>query len=153
MVTERADALDAAPQFRPLGICWVLYGIFLIASAVWLIFFEPTATLMFGALLNRVPDPFAMMDAFHFFYSAAVIFYVACGALGIAAGGMLATGRRPGRLLAIVAAFCSLCNVPLGTTLGIYTLIVMFALAPRHGSKLFSASRTAPMNRQSTVTP
>ena len=153
MVTERSDALETSRQFRMLGIFWIVYGILAIAGAIWLVFFEPIATLMFGALLNRVPDPFSMMAAFHLLYTAGVIFSVVCGALGIAAGAMLAAGQPSGRLLVIVAAFCSLWNVPLGTTLGIYTLIVTLALAPGIGSRIFPASRTAPLNRQSAVTP
>lgn len=153
MVTERPGGFEVAPQFRALGICWLVYGVLLIAGAIWLIFFEPTATMMFGALLGRVADPFAMMSAFHLFYAVAVLGHAACGALGIVAGAMLAAGRRSGRMLATLAAFCSLWNVPLGTALGTYTLIVMIALAPRPTSKVFPASRTAPLNRESTVTP
>ena len=40
-------------HLRILGICWVLYGILRLVTAVWLALFSNTATLMFGALLGR----------------------------------------------------------------------------------------------------
>jgi hypothetical protein len=51
---------------RVLGVCWVVYGVLRLAMTLWLISFTTTATLMFGALLTRVPDPFTLMSAFHF---------------------------------------------------------------------------------------
>ena len=50
---------------RTLGICWIIYGIIRLAMALWLFVFNGTATVMFGALLSRVPDPFTMMSEFH----------------------------------------------------------------------------------------
>jgi len=111
---------------RTLGIFWVAYGLFRLAMAVWLVGFGGTATVMFGALLSRVADPFTLMSEFHFLYAAAVILSVVCGLLGLFAGLALLGGRRQGRSLGMVAAFLSLPNMPLGTILGIYTLIVSF---------------------------
>ncbi len=45
-----------------------------------LLIYGATATLMFGALLNRVPDPFALMDIFHFLY---VIFITLSAVAGL----------------------------------------------------------------------
>jgi len=111
---------------RPLGICWVAYGVLRLAMAVFLVSFGGTATLMFGALLNRVADPFTLMGVFHFLYAVAVILSAVCGLLGLVAGLALLGGQRSGRTLCLIAGFLSLPNVPLGTTLGIYTLIVCF---------------------------
>jgi len=47
-----------------------------------------------------------------------------CGILGIMAGLALVGGNRSGRIIAIIASVLSLSDIPLGTTLGIYTLIV-----------------------------
>jgi hypothetical protein len=111
-------------------MCWVLYGIVRVAMAVWLIFVNGTATVMFGALLNRVPDPFTLMSAFHFMYIAMIVLSVVCGVLGILAGLALFAGQRSGRTLAILAGVLSLSNIPLGTTLGIWTLVELLPIGP-----------------------
>ena len=109
-----------------LGICWVIYGVIRLAMAVFLVIFGGTATLMFGALLNRVADPFTLMGTFHFLYAVAVVLSAVCGLLGLLAGLALLGGHRSGRTLCLIAGFLALPNLPLGTTLGIYTLIVCF---------------------------
>jgi hypothetical protein len=112
--------------FRTLGVCWAIYGAVRLLIALWMAVFAPTATLMFGALLGRVPDPYSLMGAFHFVYLVAVIWSAASGILGIIAGLALLSGKWGGaRLLAICAAILSLCEIPLGLTLGAYTLIVL----------------------------
>ena len=119
---------------RPLGICWVIYGILRLLMAVWLVSFGRTATLMFGALLARL-DPVPLMSDFHLLYAAAVVLSVVCGLFALLAGlALLSGGRFAGglykspppaaRMLSLIAGFLSLSNVPLGTTLGIYTLLV-----------------------------
>ena len=115
-------------RLRVLGGCWVFYGIFRLIMAVCLFLFSGTATVMFGALLTRAPNPFTLMDAFHIIYAACVVLSVLCGLLGLLAGFALLAGQRSGRTLALLAGFLSLCNIPLGTTLGIYTLIVLLPI-------------------------
>lgn len=107
-----------------LALCWILYGILRIASGIWLISFTPTATVMFGSLLNRVPDPFPLMFAFHFFYTSAIVLSAIAGVASFIAGFLLLTGAPRARLLAIIAAVVSVSNLPIGTTLGVYTLVV-----------------------------
>jgi hypothetical protein len=105
---------------------WIVYGVVRLALAVLLILYSGTATLMFGALLNRVPDPFTLMSVFHFLYIGMVVLSVVCGIVGLVAGLALLGGQQhSGRKLALVAAFLSLSNIPLGTTLGIYTLVLL----------------------------
>jgi hypothetical protein len=128
-------------KLRILGICWVVYGILRLAMAVWLLAFSTTATLMFGALLSRVPDPFTLMGFFHFIYILTVALAVVGGVLGLLAGLALLGGQRAGRMLALLAAFFSLANIPLGTILGIYTLIV---LLPLSASDLYGRSSETP---------
>lgn len=113
---------------RTLGLCWVVYGVIRLITAVWLVVFTGTATLMFGALLARTPDPFTLMSAFHFVYGVVVVMAAACGILGILAGLALLAGSRSARGLALVAGFLSLSNIPLGITLGIYTLVILLPL-------------------------
>ncbi|MGA8299346.1 MAG: hypothetical protein WB817_07665 [Terriglobales bacterium] len=120
---------SVAPTLRrpTLGLCWIVYGILRLAGGIWLILFTPTATVMFGALLSRVADPYPLMAAFHVVYTFAIILSAAAGALGIVAGAMLASGRRSSRALAILAAVLSVSDPVVGATLGIYTLVVLLA--------------------------
>ena len=120
----------SAAQTRALGACWVAYGVLRLAITVWLIGFATTATLMFGALLTRVPDPYSLMAFFHFVYSGIMVWSAACGVLGVLAGVAFLTGQRAARLLAIIAALISLPELPFGIMLGVYTLIVLLNTAP-----------------------
>jgi len=97
-----------------MGICLVLFG--------------GTATVMFGALLGRVPNPFALMGDFHVIYAVIVVLTLLCGLFGFLAGLALLANQRLARTLALLAAFLSVSEIPFGTTLGIYTLIVLLPL-------------------------
>ena len=122
-----------APSLRghlqTLGICWIVYGVIRLIMAVCLVIYGSTATVMFGTLLNRVPDPLTLMDVFHFMYTVMIALSAVCGILGLMAGLALLAERPSGRTLALVAGFLSLSNIPLGTTLGIYTLIMLLPIA------------------------
>lgn len=110
---------------KPLGACWIVYGIIRVGIGVALVVFMPTSTVMFGALLGRVPNPYWLMDLFHFVYALAIVVSVVCGLLGIA-GGIASMGNgRAGRGLLIVASVLALSEMPLGIALGVYTLIVL----------------------------
>jgi hypothetical protein len=121
---------DVLATHKTLAVCWLLYGILRLAMAVWLISFTPMATVMFGALLVRVADPFSLMSAFHLFYSLVIVLSAVCGIIGILAGLGLLSGWRAGRTLALIAAFLSLSELPLGITLGAYTLIALLPSRP-----------------------
>jgi hypothetical protein len=130
MSTENSTTLDLQGNSRTLGVCWIIYGVIRLAMALWLFVFNGTATVMFGALLNRVPDPFTMMSEFHVIYVAIIVLSVVCGILGILGGLAIMAGARSGRSTIILAALLSLSEIPLGITLGAYTLVV---LLPRPG--------------------
>ena len=108
---------------RILGTCWLLYGIFRLVVGICLIVLSGTATVMFGALLNRVPDPFTLMAVFHVAYVGFVILAVLGGIFGVLAGLTLLGNQQSARTLALVAALLSVSDIPIGTTLGIYTLV------------------------------
>jgi hypothetical protein len=81
---------------------------------------------MFGATLVEVAHPENLMAMFHMFYLFAIILSAVCGVLGLLAALALLTGQRSGRMLAIIAAFLSLSELPIGITLGVYTLLALF---------------------------
>src|ERR1700689_1956648 len=128
------DPIGHAPSryFQVLGSLWTVYGLFRLIMLVCLLMYGKTATLMFGALLNRVADPFTLMDIFHFLYIALIALTAVCGILGFIAGLALLGGHASARNLALIAAVLSLCDLPLGTTLGIYTLVKLLPIRAAH---------------------
>ena len=128
MSSVDSNAQSPSGHLRTLGTCWIVYGVIRLIMAVCLFVYSGTATVMFGALLNRVPDPFALMTDFHVIYTLVIALSAVCGILGIVAGLTLLAGNRSGRMLALIAGFLSLSNIPLGTTLGIYTLVVLLPI-------------------------
>jgi len=123
--TERLTAKTAIVSRTTLGFCWIVYGIARILLAVWLLTFQITATVMFGTLLSRVPNPFALMDTFHFFYAAIILYSVVCGVLGALAGLALLSGWSAARSVVLWAAFLALPELPVGLMLGVYTIVVL----------------------------
>jgi uncharacterized metal-binding protein len=123
-------AIETNPGTRwgMLGYLWVAYGIVRFTAAALLIVYSATATLMFGALLSRVPDAFTLMTVFHILYVCAIALAIVAGFFSVVAGWSLISGTRQARMLATIAALLSVSDIPFGTTLGAYTLAV---LAPR----------------------
>src|ERR1700676_1994297 len=109
-------------QRQTLGVCWIVYGIFRLIMGICLLVYSGTATVMFGALLGRVPDAFSVMADFHLFYAAFVVLLFVCGLLGLFGGLALLANHGSARKIVLVAALLSISDLPIGTTLGIYTL-------------------------------
>jgi hypothetical protein len=108
---------------KTLGIGWMVYGIFRVVMGIVQILFAPTATVMFGALLARVADPFTLMGLFHIIYVVVILLSFVCGVLGIIGGIAALRGKGSGRGLLIAASLVSLSELLLGIALGVYTLI------------------------------
>src|SRR5271154_1750027 len=89
----------ASTNRQVLGICWVIYGIVRIAWGIWLALFSTTATLMFGALMTRVPNYVPLMAEFHLLYWCAIGLFVLGGVFGLLAGVALLASQTAGRLL------------------------------------------------------
>jgi hypothetical protein len=115
------DSIGGYP--RSLGTLWFLYGVLRIAAAAFLVVFSATFTLMAGALLTRVPDPFAWMSFFHFLFWLVIAWCIVCAILSFMAAGALLSRRGGGPRLAALASFVSLPEIPFGIVLGVYTLL------------------------------
>jgi uncharacterized membrane protein len=124
MDTRLSAAGNPGTNRGALGVLWIIYGLIRLAVAVLLILDSGIATVMFGALLVRVANAFFFMDVFHFFYVLAIILALIAGAFSLLAGFALLGGRSSARPLSIAAGLLSVSDIPLGTTLGTYTLIV-----------------------------
>jgi hypothetical protein len=107
---------------RTLGLIWLIYGILRIIVAIWMLSFTPVATVMFGALLNRVPNPYPLMSAFHLIYGGWIVLSAASGIFGVLTGISLLAGGGASHILAVVAALLAVPFIPVGTMLGTYTL-------------------------------
>jgi hypothetical protein len=93
-MTAFASSPRNLPHTHSLGACWMIYGIFRLATAVWMAVFSGTATVMFGALLTRVPEPFSLMADFHLLYLVVLVWAAVSGLVGLLAGVALLTGLR-----------------------------------------------------------
>jgi hypothetical protein len=123
MSTSSATPQNPRANSTTLGALWIVYAILRLVAVILLVLYAGTATVMFGALLTRVVDYASLMAIFHVLYIAAIIVTALSGLFGLLAGLALLAGKSA-RTLSLVAAFLSVADLPLGTTLGIYTLIV-----------------------------
>jgi len=125
MSLDESAAGKLSADRRILGVLWLGYGAFRLVMGICLFLLSGTATVMFGALLTRVPNPYTLMADFHMIYVGILVLSVLCSLFGLLAGLALLANQRPARMLALVAAFLSVSEIPFGTTLGIYTPIVL----------------------------
>jgi|HubBroStandDraft_6_1064221.scaffolds.fasta_scaffold122994_2 hypothetical protein len=112
-------------RFATLGLLWIIYGVLCIAKAAWIVINGPTLTLMWGALLNRVANPFFWMSMFHFAMLAVVVLAVVTALFSFLAAIALMQAGASSRTLALIASFLGLISGPLGIALGVYTMVVM----------------------------
>ena len=108
-----------------LGALWGVYGVLMIALGAWIVLYERTLTLMWGAIINRVPDPFAWMDAFHLLVALAVIIIVVTAVCSLFAAVGMFTGARFGRTMGLWAAALGLMTSPPGAALGAFTAALL----------------------------
>jgi uncharacterized membrane protein len=116
-------------SYRTLGILWLVYAAICIFEAVWLVVERHVLRLMWGALINRVPDPFAWMGYYDMLLLAAVTLAIIAAIFSFF--GALALMRRviSGRPLAQIASILAIIHGPLGVALGVYTLVCIVPAA------------------------
>jgi hypothetical protein len=122
---------DSSGTHGTLGVLWLFYGILRFAGAAFILIYSTTLTLMWGAIITRVPNPFALMSFFHLFLIFAVVLNIIAGVFSLLAAMALLGRTGSARTLALVASFFGLTNGPLGIALGAYTL---FIFVPRGSS-------------------
>lgn len=113
-----------------LGILWIIYGVLRAASALWLVMYSGTLTVMWGALLSRVPEPFSWMTFFHVALVVMIALDVISCVVSILAGLALMRLSPGSRVCGLVAAFFGLINGPLGIALGAFTVALLLRRAP-----------------------
>jgi len=117
-----------AGKIRALSIFWFVYaGLSLLMGIAGLTFAKAFLSGSFGPWMNapwghgQMPPMWFGPAFFHFIW----IFIVLRAGLALAAGWGLLEHAQWGRLVAIVAAIFSLLKFPLGTAIGIWTLVVL----------------------------
>jgi hypothetical protein len=91
-----------------------------------------TLTVMWGALLNRVPEPLVWMTTFHVFLTAAVVSYILLGILSIFTGFFLLARPASAGTVVIIASILALMSGPLGVALGVPTLVFFLPRSAAH---------------------
>ena len=122
--------MENGSHARVLGILWIVYGCMQVLVAAWMLLESNSLTLMWGALLNRVPNALAWMSSFHALFVLALAWCLISAFFAYAAGFATVRGATSARALAMVGAMLALPEWPLGVALGVYTLIVLPAVIP-----------------------
>jgi hypothetical protein len=117
-------SIEPEGTYRTLGVLWLFYAILRFAGAVFILIYSATLTLMWGALITRVPNPFALMSFFHVFLLFAMVLNIVAGIFALLAALALLGRTGASRMMALVASFFALIDGPLGIALGAYTLVV-----------------------------
>ena len=115
---------DSTGRYGTLGVLWVVYAILRFAGAAFIVVYESTLTLMWGAIITRVPNPFTLMSLFHFFLIFAVVLNIIAGIVSLLAAMALLGRTGSARTLALVASLFALINGPLGVVLGAFTVAI-----------------------------
>jgi uncharacterized membrane protein len=110
-------------SYRTLGILWLVYAAICIFEAVWLVIERHVLRLMWGALINRVPDPFAWMGYYDMLLLAAVTLAIITAIFSFFGAFALMRPVISGRPFAQIASILAIIHGPLGVALGVYTLI------------------------------
>jgi hypothetical protein len=115
---------SSGSRHSALGILWVLYGVICLAKAAWIAVYSGTLTLMWGAIITRVANPFFWMNMFHIWLTGFVVILVLTGIFSFLAALSLLRGTAFGNPLALVASVLATITNPLGIPLGVYTMVV-----------------------------
>jgi len=104
---------------------WVVYGVIMIAAAAWIIVYNRAFTVMWGAIVSHVADPFAWMSAFHLFLGATVVMALISAVLSFLAGVSLMQDAGSSRSLGLAAAVFGILGTPPGIALGVFTVAIL----------------------------
>lgn len=120
-----------AVHVRILGILWAIYGVFEIVIAFLTVAMSSVYYPMFLKMVAPAGNSPLLPEALHSIFVWSNIFALVSGAMGLFAGWMLLRRERNGRAVALVAAFASLIQLPIGTGLAIYTFVKLMPAAAR----------------------
>ena len=90
--------------------------------------YNRTLTVMWGAIISRVADPFAWMNLFHLLLVLTVVMALASAAFSLLAAFTLMGGARSSRTLGLIAAAFGMLGTPPGVALGVFTVAMLFPM-------------------------
>ncbi|MGH9735129.1 MAG: zinc-ribbon domain-containing protein [Candidatus Acidiferrales bacterium] len=129
-----------AVHLRIMSILWVIYGVFQIVTAFLTVGMPGNYFAMFQKMVGA--NSGLSSDVLHAIFVWSGIFAMFAGALGLFAGWMLMRRERSGRMIALIASFVALIQVPIGTGLAIYTFVELLPAAARERyAQLLATSR------------
>jgi len=101
-----------------IGILWIIFGALSLVAAAFLFM------LLTGiSLISDIDPPAQVILRFFGFFIGS--FLAAIGLPKILGGYGLLKGYEWGRILTLVVSFLSLLNIPFGTALGIYSIVIL----------------------------
>jgi hypothetical protein len=104
---------------KVIGILWIIFGSLSLLGALIL------SMILFGVSL--IPDMGEIAPGILRFAGIVLSSFLALLGLPKIIGGIgLLKGHEWGRILILVVSFLSLINIPFGTALGIYSMIILF---------------------------
>ncbi len=104
---------------KVIGILWIIFGSLSLLGALIL------SMILFGVSL--IPDIGEIAPGILRFAGIVLSSFLALLGLPKIIGGIgLLKGHEWGRILILVVSFLSLINIPFGTALGIYSMIILF---------------------------
>ncbi|HWF38487.1 MAG TPA: hypothetical protein VG322_08215 [Candidatus Acidoferrales bacterium] len=115
-------------RLRTIGMLWGIYGLLMIAAAAWIIGYNRTLTVMWGAIISRAGDPFAWMNLFHVVLVATVVIALVSAAFSLLAAFTMMSGARSSRRLGLIAAAFGMLGTPPGVALGVFTVAMLFPM-------------------------
>jgi len=118
----------------------VIYAVVSLAQAAWVFFNIPVLTVMWGAIITRVPNPFAWMDWFHVALVGVIVLGVITAIVSFLAGFSLMGRATANGTLAVVASVLALLRGPLGIAIGVYTLVVVLRRTEVDGYRMPAAA-------------
>lgn len=121
-------------RYRTLGVLWGIYGLLMVAGAAWIIVYNRTLTVMWGAIVSRVADPFAWMNMFHLFLVATVVMALLSALFSLLAAFTLMSGSGAARRLGLIAAAFGMLGTPPGIALGVFTVAMLFPMGAARGT-------------------
>ena len=132
-----------AAHIRVMGILWAIYGGFQVLMAFWTVAMSRFYISMFESFVSRDPSfPTSFLPFLRTIFIWSGIFAFITGAIAAFAGWALLRREPSARMTALVAAFVCLISFPLGTGLGIYTLIELLPASARENyAQLIAAPR------------
>ena len=119
-------------HIKIIGILWIVFGIFSLIGALFLF------SLLFGVSL--IPDMGEIAPGILRFVAIFIGGFLALLGIPKIVGGLgLLRQQEWARILILAVSFLSLINIPFGTALGIYSIIVLFN---KETSKVFQTTES-----------